>query len=47
MWIEVITYCLSGHRIGRICKSQLFFQTLLEAGHTMHISAVITTGDQH
>ncbi len=30
---ESIIYCLSRDRIGRIYKCQLFFQTLLEAGH--------------
>jgi hypothetical protein len=44
---ESIIYSLSRHRIGRIYKCQLFFQTLLEAGHTMHICAAIETGDQH
>src|SRR5215831_5444542 len=41
-------YCLSRDRIGRIYKCLLlFFQILLEAGHTMHICTAIETGDQH
>src|SRR5215472_18166826 len=41
-------YCLSRDRIGRIYKCLLlFFQTLLGAGHTMHICTAIETGDQH
>src|SRR5215469_9332911 len=43
-----IIYCLSRDRIGRIYKCLLlFFQTLLGAGHTMHICTAIETGDQH
>ncbi|MGA9154330.1 MAG: hypothetical protein WBZ36_27420, partial [Candidatus Nitrosopolaris sp.] len=44
---RTVIYCLSGHRIGRIYKCRLFFETLLEAGHRIHICTAIEIGDQH